>query len=174
MIHFYLSSYLKRTGAHFGVGISSPFDYSKNPSVVKKYGERKARKLKSKGFVLVQLQDERAEQVRRGLTPDEARHMADELASSCRRGGGKARKIGDAQGNAKQTQAVTGALACSVRQSEEQPLPTRRLTTQPSTRHTIWSARSKSRLRRQASLAILPTFGAFTPSVQGCGNQLLA
>jgi hypothetical protein len=79
MIHFYLSSYLKRTGAHFGVGISSPFDYSKNPSVIKKYGDRKVRKLKSKGFVLVQLQDERAEQVRCGLTPDEARNMADEL-----------------------------------------------------------------------------------------------
>ena len=53
MIHFYLSSYPERTGAHYSVGISSPFDYSKNPSVVEKYGEWKASKLKSKGFVLV-------------------------------------------------------------------------------------------------------------------------
>ena len=79
MIHFCLSSYPETTGAHYGVGISSPFDYSRNPSVLKTYGRRKASKLKNKGFVLVQLQDERAEQVRCGLTPGEARHMAEEL-----------------------------------------------------------------------------------------------
>jgi len=79
MIHFCLSSYPETTGAHYGVGISSPYDYSKNPRVVKKYGKRTAKKLKGEGFVLVQLQDERAEQVRCRLTPDEARHMAREL-----------------------------------------------------------------------------------------------
>ena len=79
MIHFYLSCYPKSTGAHYSVGISPPYDYKKNPSVVKKYGKRTANKLKGEGFVLVQLQDERAEQVRCRLTPDEARHMAREL-----------------------------------------------------------------------------------------------
>jgi hypothetical protein len=79
MIHFYLSSYPESTGAHYSVGISPPFDYTKNCTVVEKYGKRKASKLKSEGFVLVQLQDERADQVRCGLTPGEARHMAEEL-----------------------------------------------------------------------------------------------
>ena len=79
MIHFSLSIYPERTGAHYSVGISPPYDYSKNPSVVKKYGKPTANKLKGEGFVLVQLQDERAEQVRCRLTPGEARHMAREL-----------------------------------------------------------------------------------------------
>jgi hypothetical protein len=79
MTHFHLSSYPERAGAHYSVGVSPPFDYSKNPSVVKEFGKKKASKLKGKGFVLVQLQDERAEQVRCRLTTDEARHMADEL-----------------------------------------------------------------------------------------------
>ena len=79
MIHFYLSCYPERTGAHYSVGISPPYDYSKNSSVVKKYGKPTANKLKGVGFVLVQLQDERAEQVRCRLTPDEARQMAREL-----------------------------------------------------------------------------------------------
>jgi hypothetical protein len=46
---------------------------------VKKYGKRKASKLKSTGLVLVQLQDERAEQVRCRLTSDEAREMVVKL-----------------------------------------------------------------------------------------------
>ena len=79
MIHFYLSCYSERTGAHYSVGISPPYDYSRNPRVVTKYGKPTANKLKGEGFVLVQLQDERAEQVRCRLTPDEARHMAREL-----------------------------------------------------------------------------------------------
>lgn len=79
MIHFYLSSYPESTGAHYSVGISPPFDFIKNCPIVEKYGKRKASKLKSEGFVLVQVQDERAEQVRYRLTPDEARHMAWEL-----------------------------------------------------------------------------------------------
>ena len=69
MIHFHLSSYPESTGAHYSVGISPPFDYTKNCPVVEKYGKRKASKLKSEGFVLVQLQDERADQVRCRLTP---------------------------------------------------------------------------------------------------------
>src|SRR5882762_7057680 len=79
MIRFWLSSYQERTDAHYGVGISSAFDYSKNPSVIKKVGKQRASKLKGNGFVWVQLQDERAEQVRCRLTSDKARHMADEL-----------------------------------------------------------------------------------------------
>jgi|ERR1035437_764966 hypothetical protein len=79
MIHFYLSSYPESTGAHYSVGISPPFDYTKNCPVVEKYGKRKASKFKSEGFVLVQLQDEKADQVRCRLTPREARDMANEL-----------------------------------------------------------------------------------------------
>ena len=58
MIHFYLSSYPESTGAHYSVGISPPFDYTKNCPVVEKYGKRKARCR---------------------LTPREARDMANEL-----------------------------------------------------------------------------------------------
>ena len=53
MLHNYLESYSMQTGAHYSVGHSTP---SKR--------------------VLVQLQDERADQVRVKLTPDEARNMA--------------------------------------------------------------------------------------------------
>jgi hypothetical protein len=78
MLHFHLSSYPSRTGAHYGVGMSPPYDYSNNPEVIWQYGKRRANKLKGEGSVLVQLQDER-EQVRCRLTPSEARHMAREL-----------------------------------------------------------------------------------------------
>jgi len=79
MLHFHLSLYPSRRGAHYSVGMSPPYDYSKNPEVITKHGKRRANKLKGEGSVLVQLQDERAEQVRCRLTPSEARHMADEL-----------------------------------------------------------------------------------------------
>ena len=79
MLHFHLSSYPSRTGAHYGVGMSPPYDYSKNPEVIRQHGKRRANKLKGEGSVLVQLQDERAEQIRCRLTASEARHMAHEL-----------------------------------------------------------------------------------------------
>ena len=79
MLHFHLSSYPSRTGAHYSVGMSPPYDYSKNPGVIWQYGKRRANKLKGEGAVLVQLQDDRAEQLRCRLTPSEARHMAREL-----------------------------------------------------------------------------------------------
>lgn len=79
MLHFHLSSYPRRTGAHYSVGMSPPYDYSKNPEVIRQHGKRRANELKGEGAVLVQLQDERAEQVRCRLTPGEARHMAREL-----------------------------------------------------------------------------------------------
>ncbi len=79
MLHFHLSSYPRHTGAHYSVGMSPPYDYSKNPEIIRQHGKRRANKLKGEGSVLVQLQDERAEQVRCRLTPSEAKHMADEL-----------------------------------------------------------------------------------------------
>ena len=79
MLHFHLSSYPNRTGAHYSVGMSPPYDYSNNREVIRQHGKRRANKLKGKGSVLVQLQDERAEQIRCRLTPSEARHMALEL-----------------------------------------------------------------------------------------------
>lgn len=79
MLHFHLSSYPSRTGAHYSVGMSPPYDFSKNPEVIRQHGKRTANKLKGGGAVLVQLQDERAEQVRCRLTPREAKHMAREL-----------------------------------------------------------------------------------------------
>jgi TATA-binding protein-associated factor Taf7 len=94
MPHFLLCSYPERTGAHYSAGISPPYNYSKNSSVIKRFGKRMANKLKGEGFVLVQLQDERAEQVRCKLIPEEARHMARELRQfaneleACRRRSG--------------------------------------------------------------------------------------
>ena len=65
---FHPPSYPIRTGAHYSVGVSPPYDYSKNPKAIKMVGRQRANKLKGEGFVLVQFQDERAEQVRYNLS----------------------------------------------------------------------------------------------------------
>jgi hypothetical protein len=79
MPHSYLSSCPEGTGAHDRVGLSPPYDNSKNPPVIKRHGKRTANTFRGEGFILVQLQDESAEQVRCKLVPEEARRLAREL-----------------------------------------------------------------------------------------------